>query len=332
MFKNCISLLIIPNENSLTKNMDNQTKDEKNIQKTEELSSNSQEKINYYLDKSQNLNRITVVFDLELKDINIDFSLFNVETDCEINVYLDNKKVHLIRENQIFKYNIQKEGKYTFEIVFPEDLDTSNIQYFFNECSKIVSIDFSNFNSSNITNMEGMFKLCKKLKEIIGLEKFNTKNVVNMAGLFYECNELKYLDLSNFDTSNVKYMDLMFNGCCKLKNIIGLNNFITNNVELMTGMFQSCFVIENLDLSNFNTSKVTNMESMFNGCHKLKSIKGLNNFNTKNVKNMTGMFQNCFKLEKLNLSNFDTSNVEKIQVMFKLSCIKRNKRHKSIYY
>ena len=54
---------------------------------------------------------------------------------------------------------------------------------------------------------------------------------------------------------------------------------------------------------------------MFNECKKLKEIKGIDKFITKNVKNMKLMFQNCKELEYLDLSSFDTSNVEKMEGM-----------------
>ena len=45
-----------------------------------------------------------------------------------------------------------------------------------------------------------------------------------MGRMFYECNELEYLDLSNFNTSNITNMDYMFAGCNKLK-YLNLSNF-----------------------------------------------------------------------------------------------------------
>ena len=38
-----------------------------------------------------------------------------------------------------------------------------------------------------------------------------------MSGMFQECYELEYLDLSNFDTSNVTDMANMFFSCNKFK-------------------------------------------------------------------------------------------------------------------
>ena len=83
----------------------------------------------------------------------------------------------------------------------------------------------------------------------------------------------------------------------------------------MSGMFQACYMIEYLDLSNFNTSNVTNMSLMFGGCYKLKEIKRINNFITSKVNNISSMFQECNELDYLDLSNFNTSNVNDMGAM-----------------
>jgi surface protein len=48
---------------------------------------------------------------------------------------------------------------------------------------------------------------------------------------------------------------------------------------------------------------------MFNQCSSLTSLD-LSNFNTSNVNNMSGMFSQCSSLTSLDLSNFNTSNVK----------------------
>ena len=87
-----------------------------------------------------------------------------------------------------------------------------------------------------------------------------------MDSMFQECLELEYIDLSNFNTSNVTNMCSMFCKCIKLKEIKGINKFNTNNVTNMKAMFQLCKELESLDLSNFNTKKVTCMVNIFNRC------------------------------------------------------------------
>ena len=51
-----------------------------------------------------------------------------------------------------------------------------------------------------------------------------------MSGIFSGCKELEYLDLSNFNTSNVTDIFFMFAGCSKLKEIKGINDFNTINM------------------------------------------------------------------------------------------------------
>ena len=91
------------------------------------------------------------------------------------------------------------------------------------ECSNLISIDLSSFNTENVTDMEDLFNGCIKLKEIKGLNNLITNKVLNMIGMFSECNEIEYLDLSNFNTENVTDMSWMFNNCNKLKKLNLLN-------------------------------------------------------------------------------------------------------------
>ena len=57
------------------------------------------------------------------------------------------------------------------------------------------------------------------------------------------------------------------------------------------------------------------MSSMFLGCESLKELN-LSNFNTNNVNDMAYMFCRCYSLEELNLSNFNTDDVTDMYGMF----------------
>ena len=81
--------------------------------------------------------------------------------------------------------------------------------------------------------MAFMFNKCYNLNEIKGINKFKTYNVTNMEGMIRLCNNLESIDLSNFDTSNVTNMKYMFNECYNLNEIKGINRFQTNNVADM---------------------------------------------------------------------------------------------------
>ena len=56
--------------------------------------------------------------------------------------------------------------------------------------------------------------------------------------MFQEYNELEYIDISNFDTSNVIEMSYMFSLCNKLNEIKDISKFNTINATNMSSMFQ----------------------------------------------------------------------------------------------
>ena len=210
-------------------------------------------------------------------------------------------------------YGMYNNGKVTIftegdRLVFPSDCS-----YMFYYCCSIDSLDFSNIDTSNVTDMSNMFSCCEGLS-LLDLSCFNTSNVTNMSSLFYECYSLSSLNLSSFDTSNVTNMSNMFNDCINLRSL-NLSNFATRNVEDMNRMFVGCEKLISLDLSNFDTSNVKDMSAMFYRCNKLTSLD-LSNFDTSNVTKIGGMFGLCKSLTTLDLSDFDTSNVVDMSNMF----------------
>ena len=213
-------------------------------------------------------------------------------------------------------------------------------QNMFKGLLNIIEIDFSNFDTSEVTSMANMFYNCTNLISIKNINHFNTLSVKNMECMFCFCNSLLSLDLSSFDTRNVKNMACMFFICPKLS-YLDISNFNTSSTEDMNYMFTECFSLTSLDISNFDTSLVKDMSHMFHGCNSLislnvssfntslvkkmeymfydlKQIESLDilNFDTSKVTNMEGLFLNCQKLTFLNLSNLNTSNVLNMQSMF----------------
>ena len=215
----------------------------------------------------QNKNVIRGILDIKLSEIKNNYvDLFFTVVKDGIDVYINHKKVNMIIREGHWKidYFFERDGQYSFEIVM--NFEITMMACFFQECSNIISLDFTNFNTSYVKRMDFMFCKLEKLKEIKGLNKFITSNVKSMKGMFSMCHELEYLDLSNFDTSNVVNMASMFFKCYKLKEIKGINKFITNDVIDMHSMFNFCEGLEQLDLSNFNTSNVNNMSYIVNYC------------------------------------------------------------------
>jgi surface protein len=176
---------------------------------------------------------------------------------------------------------------------------------FFLEYSALTTLDLSNFDTSNVTNMFGMFWGCKALTSL-DLSNFDTSNVTHIGYMFRGCKALTSLDLSNFDTSNVEGMGGMFFRCEALTSL-DLSNFDTSNVEDMGGMFCGCEALTSLDLSNFDTSNVVGTEVMFSGCTALTTIIA-NNWSA--IVNSDDMFDGCTSLVGGNGTTYDASHVD----------------------
>ena len=183
---------------------------------------------------------------------------------------------------------------------------TVSMRAMFSDCYNLISLDVSNFGTSNVTDMSAMFQFCKNLTNL-NVSGFDTSKVTNMSSMFQSCRNLTNLNVSGFDTSKVINMSNMFYDCSKLTSL-DVSGFDTSNVTGMSNMFSDCSSLTKLDVSNFNTSKVTSMLSMFSRCSKLTNLE-VNNFDTSNVTNMGAMFSYCSSLTSLDVSNFDTSKV-----------------------
>jgi len=131
-----------------------------------------------------------------------------------------------------------------------------------------------------ITNCNQMFNNCYKIIEI-DLTHFDISQVTNMVSMFDGCTNLKFLNISNIDTSKVQSMGVMFRNCSSLESI-NLSNFNTSSNKNIGTMFQGCSSLKSIDLSNFDTSHINYMDNLFNGCTSLTSFD-LSSFDTSQV-------------------------------------------------
>ena len=97
-----------------------------------------------------------------------------------------------------------------------------------------------------------MFSDCKSLTSL-DLSNFDTSNVTNMSYMFDGCRSITSLDLSNFNTSKVTTMECMFSTCSSLRSL-NITSFDTSKVERMRLMFWRSPSLSTLDLSSFDTS------------------------------------------------------------------------------
>jgi len=201
-------------------------------------------------------------------------------------------KVYFIGSSKNLKENVK----------ILEDLNDSNVKIFINEEKYYYAKYF-------IPNKQGIYDINIEFTNIIE----------DCSYMFSNCENITDIDLSSFNSKNVKNAEYMFYGCTKLKKI-NFINFETRYISKMNNMFQNCLNLKEIDLSKFDTRNVEDMGYMFSNCINLKSID-LKSFNTKNVINMCYMFDNCYNAESINLSSFNTEKVEDMEFMFR-ECIK----------
>ena len=176
-----------------------------------------------------------------------------------------------------------------------------------------------------LNDIKVAFKERKILNEYDNIRYINNVTIkwnrtfTNCSYMFYNLTNVTYIDLTNFNFSEVTNTAMMFANCQNLQRIIFPDNIIITNIQNMRGMFYNCINLKSLDLSIFKTLRVENFDSMFRGCTSLTSLD-LTNFNLVRAVRLDSMFYDCHSLAYLDISTFDTSNVQYMNSMFR-GCI-----------
>ena len=170
----------------------------------------------------------------------------DIKEKCLIKI--NNKSIPFCYKN---KFN--KTGKYIIEYSFIDKITKINDMFY--GCKSLTRLNFSNFNTQNVTNMARMFRYCKSLSSLI-LTNFNTQNVTDMECMFCGCKSLSSLNLSNFNTKNVTNMKYMFYGCERLSSL-NLSNFKIGNASV-DSMFRNCKSLKKENVIA-NDEKILNM-------------------------------------------------------------------------
>ena len=84
------------------------------------------------------------------------------------------------------------------------------------------------------------------------------------VGLF-EYTRFKYIDISDWDVSNVRTMECMFAYCIELKTVGDISKWNVSNVTNMAFMFYDCESF-NQDISKWDVSNVIHSTYMFEKC------------------------------------------------------------------
>ncbi len=107
--------------------------------------------------------------------------------------------------------------------------------------SNVTKVVFDpSFANARPTTTYGWFYYMKNLQSITGLSYLNTSEVTNMVGMFNSCFKLTSLDLSSFNTSKVTDMRAMFFNSNYLRTIYVGSGWNTTTVTTSDYMFYNC--------------------------------------------------------------------------------------------
>ena len=216
------------------------------------------------------------------------------ELDRVLTFYYDELLQHRSKSGTYIFDSIDKAGwkicaksieKVVFDESFAEYDGVESTMKWFMDCTRLKEIvGIKNLRTDNVVNMTGMFWNCSKLVSL-DLSCFNTEKVHSMGWMCSGCSSLSKLDVSSFDTKNVTFMGDMFSFCSSLKEL-DLSNFNTERVEYMSGMFEGDVLLKDLNVSNFNVENVKSMNEMFTNCPLPKGVDwiapvGLENLPTR---------------------------------------------------
>ena len=187
----------------------------------------------------------------------------------------------------------------------------NNCQSLFKDCNTIIEINFTDFDATNCSNFDSMFRNCSSLQSL-DLTGLKTSYLLNsISNIFWGCKSLISLNLSTFDTSEVTNFGHLFCGCESLE-WIDISNFKTEKVNYIDNMFNGCKKLTSINLSHFNTSQVITIDYMFSGCESLKIID-FSNLDVTSVTNINvtyvpdNIFTNCTNLEYVNIHNLNSN-------------------------
>ena len=156
------------------------------------------------------------------------------------------------------------------------------------------------------------YKTVDKLREEDFNYAENAKNIVSANGAFknaYSLTKFPVIKLKD----NIRDISYIFAGCDKLTSDEVNRNLsawkLSGDLNIREA-FGDCHSLERIDMSVFRNCNITDSSSVFSTCKKLKTIANIGNLNISKADGMSYLFYECNALTQLDLSNWDTGNIQ----------------------
>ena len=228
-------------------------------------------------------------------------------------------------------------------------LNTAHVRYMndmFNGCRSMEVLDLSAFKTHNVNSMANMFANCTSLTTILVGNEWNVSGVIHSTGMFTNCRKLVGMAGTTYDKNNtdkayahpdggeanpgylsMKMMYVAVEG--QTMKFYYDGNFYTRtepvyDVDNLWTASTNEHAFDQVVIAEFDPSfadaRPTSTAGWFYGLPKLSTFKGMRQYlNTSEVRTMRAMFNYLLYVEKLDLSGFDTHNVQDMTAMFSSS-------------
>ncbi|EMF0042617.1 BspA family leucine-rich repeat surface protein [Enterococcus hirae] len=140
--------------------------------------------------------------------------------------------------------------------------NVTTMEIAFNQFKSLQKID-QHWTFGKLKTMKQMFWAkddnSSQLTSIGDTAGWDTSTVTNMQGMFLNCTKLENLDLSRWDTSNVTNMSNMFWNCQRLSSIGDTSNWNVSKVTNFSGMFYNCASLSEIRMDNWDFQQLANI-------------------------------------------------------------------------
>lgn len=205
-----------------------------------------------------------------------------------------------------------------------EDLDTrnlTNMDSFLENCSSIKKLDTSKWDLSSVTSMCNFAKGADELIDV-DLTGLNTaKKLEDFSNAFHSCTNLEKVNAKGVECPSLVTLRSCFEDCYHLKSA-DFSNASFESLKTCNSLFKRCLIACDIKIDGVNIPNCTDLESMFDDCRAIAKLDLSTVLIKKPIKAVSHLFRNAHTLHKLDISNWDFSEAEGVDLFVETRTLK----------
>lgn len=180
--------------------------------------------------------------------------------------------------------------------------------------NRLESVDFTNLDAADLTQMYGILAYDRTLTEV-NMNMLNADRITVMNSAFSWDENLTGLDLTPIRDAKLADVGGLCSFCHSLQTIT--TGWTMRNVTTAWSMFYDCFNLTQIDAQNWRFGKVNGIANIMRACRKLETLD-VSQWDVSNATTSAYAFYQCYGLKTLDLSGWNTAKVTDMTDMFAL--------------